>query len=104
MKVSKLGDRYLFYQDGADYILGLGTIKRGEDTTTEILFEDVENPKSVTVVAKCGCTATNKEVLSNNSFSVKIKYKECETTFSKTVVINEGRADSFKIKIKGLCR
>lgn len=105
MKVKKITEnKYTFYQNGNDYILNLGAMLRGEDTTTELLFEEVVNPQSVTVVAKCGCTATNKEVLSPTSFSVKVKYKECETSFSKIVVINEGKVDSFKIKITGSCR
>ena len=104
MKVSKVGEKYLFYQDGGDYVLGLGTIKKGEDTTTEILFEEVVNPKLITVTAKCGCTTTDKVVLTENSFSVNIKYSNCDAAFTKVVVINEGKEDSFKIKIKGLCR
>lgn len=104
MKVKKTTEKYLFYQDGNDYILNLGEIKKGDDTTTELLFEEVEDVKSTSVVAKCGCTLVEKNILSANSFSIKVKYTHCELTFTKVVVVNEGKKDSFKVRIKGSCK
>ena len=31
MKITKLTDKYTFYQDGNDYILTLGEIKKGDN-------------------------------------------------------------------------
>lgn len=104
MKVRKTTEKYLFYQDGNDYILNLGGIKKGEDTTTELLFEEVEDVKRASVVAKCGCTLVEKNILNENSFSIKVRYTHCENTFTKIVVINEGKPNAFKIRIKGSCK
>ena len=104
MKVKKTTEKYLFYQDGNDYILNLGEIKKGEDTTTELLFEEVEDVKRTSVRALCGCTLVEKNILNENSFSIKVKYTHCETTYSKVVIVNEGKPNAFKIKIKGSCK
>ena len=104
MKVSKTTEKYLFYQDGSNYILNIGEIKNGEDTTTELLFEEVENVKGTTVTPKCGCTTTDKKVINNTSFSLEVKYTRCENVVDKVIVINEGKASSFKIRIKGSCK
>lgn len=105
MKVTKTTKNdYLFYQDGVNYILNIGTIKKGDDTTTELLFEDVVNPQKVSVRVACGCTTVNKTILSQSSFSLAVKYTRCETSIDKTIVINEGKSDSIKIKIKGKCQ
>lgn len=105
MKVTKTTEnKYLFYQDGNNYILNLGEIKKGDDTTTELLFEDVDNPEKVTVRAVCGCTTTNKKIISSTSFSLNIKYTRCENPIDKTIVINEGKPNGLKIRIKGSCK
>lgn len=104
MKVKKLTEKYLFYQEGVDYILNLGSINKGEDTTTELLFEGVNSPQKTTIKPKCGCTVVDKVILDSNSFSIKIKYTQCETIFTKIIVINEGTQEAYKIKIKGGCR
>ena len=104
MKVTKTTEKYLFYQDGNDYILNFGTIKKGEDTTTELLFEEVDNPKSTAISPKCGCTLVDKNIISDNSFSIKVKYTQCETTFTKIVTVNDGKSNSFKIKLSGKCQ
>ena len=102
MKVKKTTEKYLFYQDGNDYILNLGGIKKGEDTTTELLFEEVESSKNTKLSPKCGCTLVDKNIVSDSSFSAKIKYNGNDPTpFTKIIVVDEGKPSSFKIKIKG---
>jgi hypothetical protein len=105
MKITKLTkNTYLFYKEGEDYILNLGQIKKGEDTTTELLFEEVGNADTTKVSPKCGCTAVDRKKIDSTSFSIKIKYANCDSTFTKIVAINEGKTGGFKIKIKGTCR
>ena len=104
MKVIKTTDKYTFYQDGNDYILALGEIKKGDDTTTGLLFEKVEDVKGATVRALCGCTIVEKNIISENSFSIQVKYTQCDPTYSKVVIINEGKPNGFKIRIKGSCK
>ena len=104
MKVSKTTEKYILHQEGNNYILNTGEIKNGDDTTTELLFEEVVNPDKTTVRATCGCTTTNKKVIDSSSFTLNVKYTRCENVIDKTIVINEGKADTLKIKIKGTCR
>lgn len=102
MKITKItGNNYTFYQEGNDYVLSLGSIKRGEDTTTEILFEEVESSENTKLSPKCGCTLVDKNIINDTSFSAKIKYTGNDSTFSKIIVINENTPLQFKIKIKG---
>lgn len=104
MRVKKVTDnKYLFYQDGIDYILNLGSIKNGEDTTTEILFEDIEDSKKLIVNSTCGCTSTDRKEIDKNTLSIKIQYKNCDTTFSK-ILSCYNNSETFKIKIKGTCQ
>lgn len=104
MKITKItNNSYNFYKEGNDYILNLGAIIQGEDTSTELLFEEVENVGGTTVSPKCGCTTTDRKAISNSSFSILLKYNQCETPVNKVVVINETKSSAFKIKIIGTC-
>lgn len=104
MKVTKITEnKYLFYQEGSDYILNLGTITRGEDTTTELLFENIEDVKKLSVNSTCGCSTAERTEVDNNTLRVKIKYSNCDSIFSKILnCINNKQ--QFKIKIKGVCQ
>lgn len=99
MQIKKTTDKYLFYKDGSDYILDLGSIKKGEDTTTELLFEDV---KELIVNSTCGCTVAERTELGNAKVSYKIRYKNCDASFSKVLNCYNNK-ENFKIKIKGRC-
>lgn len=104
MQVKKITDnKYTFYQNGEDYILNLGSISRGEDTTTELLFEKVEDVDKLVINSTCGCTTTEKNKIDKNTISIKVKYSNCDSTFSKVLVCSNN-GSSFKIIIKGLCR
>jgi hypothetical protein len=100
MKITS--DKYTLYQEGADYILNLGMIKNGEDTTTNLKFEDLKNSSSLSVKPTCGCTVVEKQILSNDSAKVKVKYNDCVPSFSKTMTCSADGV-SFNIKIKGTC-
>lgn len=99
MQITKTTDRYLFYKDGSDYILDLGSIKKGEDTTTVLLFEDV---KGLQINPTCGCTIADRTELSDTKVSYKIKYTNCDSSFSKVLNCYNNK-ENFKIKIKGRC-
>ena len=103
MKVKKTTEKYLFYQDGSDYILNLGEIKKGEDTTTELLFEEVEDVKRLAINSTCGCTSADRKEIDKNTLSVKIKYKNCDPTFTKVLSCSNNK-EVFKIRVKGVCR
>jgi len=61
-------NKYTFYQNGEDYILNLGSIVRGEDTTTELLFENVEDVDKLVINSTCGCTSADRNKIDNNLF------------------------------------
>ena len=103
MKITKLTDKYTFYQDGNDYILTLGEIKKGDDTTTELFFEVVEDVTKLMVKKTCGCTTLGREEINKNTLKVSIKYTNCDYPISKTVICQNNK-ETFKILIKGTCR
>lgn len=104
MEIKKVTDKYDFYQDGANYILNLGEIKNGEDTTTELIISGVENIALANISSTCGCSTTNKTILSNGTASVKVKYKECASSFAKVLEITYNNVKTGIIKITGKCR
>lgn len=99
MKIEKLTDKYEFLQDGEDYILNLGKIVKGEDTSTDLLFSDTNK---LVLNSTCGCTVLNKIDLGDNKVKYKIKYNNCDSSFSKVLNCSNG-GKSFKIRIKGQC-
>lgn len=104
MKVTKVTDNnYTLYQNGDDYILNLGTIRRGDDTTTELLFEDVEDIKKLAINSTCGCTSVDRNEINKNTLSVKVKYKDCDSAFTKVMSCSNNNRP-FLIKVTGLCR
>lgn len=102
MKITKTTTKYEFYKEGNDYILNLGEIKRGEDTTTELLFEEVEASK-LQVNRTCGCTTTDRTEVNTTTVKISVKYTQCDTSFSKILNCYNNK-ENFKIKIKGKCR
>ena len=103
MKVSKTTDKYTFYQDGNDYILTLGEIKKGDDTTTELLFEEVEDVTKLSVNKTCNCTILGREEIDKHTLKIAVKYTNCDPTFSKVINCVNNK-EPFKIKIKGSCK
>lgn len=104
MEIQKVTEKYSFYKEGADYILDLGLIKRAENRTTELLISGVEDSNLLTIHPSCGCTASEKTVIDINNLSVKLNYKDCDPTFSKTVVIKYKNVKIGLIKLKGKCQ
>ena len=103
MKITKITDKYTFYQEGNDYILALGEIKKGDDTTTQLLFEEVEDVKFLTINSTCGCSTVERKEIDKNILSIKVKYKNCDPTFSKVINCIK-KKKPYKIKIKGICK
>lgn len=98
MTITKITDKYDFYQEGGDFILNFGKIKKGEDTTTEILLEGYNNP---TLVGGCSCVSKSKEVLNENQVKYTLKYTLCERDINK--ILND-KENKINIKIKGQCQ
>lgn len=105
MKVEKLtNNSYDFYKEGHNYILDIGLKKRGDNTTTELLFTDVGDVNNIKLKAYCGCTTTERNNLTKNSFKEAVSYNNCDSSFSKVIGVLENNKEIFKIKIKGKCQ
>jgi len=104
MEITKTTEKYNFYKEGADYVLDLGTIKRAEERTTELLISGVEVSNKITLHPKCGCTSSNKNIIDQNSLSVKVNYKDCDPSFAKIVEVKYNNVKVGLIKIKGKCQ
>lgn len=103
MKLKKITENnYNLYKEADYYVLALGAIKRGEDTETEIEISGVD-ASNVTVSGTCGCTAVKNETVNDSTVRTKIKYKDCDRSFTKTVRIVENGKVTL-LKIKGTCQ
>lgn len=100
MEIKKITEKYNFYKDGDNYILHLGSITRGENTKTELLFSNVE---SLEVNSTCGCTVAEKTVIDKTTQKYTISYNNCDSSFSK-VLSCKNKEKNFLIKIQGVCR
>lgn len=104
MQINKLSEKYDFHQDGANYILNLGEIKKGEDTTTELIISGVEDPTLAFVKSTCGCTVVTPVIYPDKTVSVKVKYKECDSSFTKVLEVGYNNVKTGIIKITGKCK
>ena len=103
MELKKITENnYNLYKEADYYVLALGAIKRGENTETEIEISGVD-AKNVTVNGTCGCTAVKNETVNESTVRTKIKYKDCDRSFTKTVRIVENSKVTL-LKIKGTCQ
>lgn len=103
MEIQKTSVKYNLYREGADYILDLGTIKRGENTETVLLINQIEDSSLLTIHPQCGCTASEVKRIDQNSLSVNLTYKNCDPSFVKVVEIKYRNVKIGIIKIKGKC-
>jgi len=104
MEIVKTTEKYKFYQEGVNYILELGDIKNGENTTTELLVTGIEDSNLLQVVAHCGCTTTDKQLIDKNTQSIKISYTQCDPSFAKILEIKYKGVKLGTIKLKGKCQ
>ena len=103
MELKKVTENnYNLYKESDYYVLALGAIKRGENTETEIEISDVD-AKNVSIVTTCGCTVANSTMVDDKTYRTKIKYKDCDRSFTKTVRIVENGKVTL-LKIKGTCQ
>lgn len=104
MEIKKISEKYDFYQEGANYVLNLGGIKNGEDTTTELNVSGLEDTKLFQIRSTCGCTVVTPVVKEDMSISVKVKYNNCDSSFTKVLEVLYNNVKVGIIKIKGTCR
>lgn len=97
MQVTKKTDKYTLLKDGSNYILNLGQIKKGDDTTTVLLFEGFTD---LNLKGGCSCVTKTKKEIGNGDVEYTIKYTLCEKTITKTLTCNK---NNITIKIIGSC-
>jgi len=98
MKITKITDKYSFYKEGEGYILNLGTIRKGEDTKVELLFEGFEG---LNLKGGCSCVTKTKTDLEEGKVKYTLKYTLCERDIIKTLTCTK---NNINIKIIGKCR
>jgi len=76
---------YSITQDNNQYFLNLGQIKKGEKQEAIIRFSDV-NAKTFLLESTCGCTTTDKKIISPKEVEYKVSYNG-NTSLPKTLVI-----------------
>lgn len=103
MEIKKTSEKYNFYKEGADYVLDLGRIKRGENTKTDLLITAIEDSNLLEVERTCGCLSSDKELLDKNTQKVTISYNQCDSSFAKIMVVKYRNVKIGQIKIKGQC-
>jgi hypothetical protein len=104
MTIEKTSEKYTLTQEGENYTLELGKIKRGENTTTELKISGIEDSNLFLLKVTCGCTTTEKTNIDKNTQIVKVAYTQCDPTISKVMEIRYNNTKIGIIKIKGLCK
>lgn len=102
MKLEKITDKYTLYKDNEKYILDLGSITNGEDTTTIFRVKEVLADK-FSVESTCGCSTGTSNKISPVEVEISIRYKNCDSQFSKTIKLIENKKIT-ELKIKGTCK
>jgi len=96
MEIKKLTEKYHLYEENGTYYLAFGAIKSGEDTTTKLLFTDVDS-KSFEIKPTCQCTVGSKKIIDATTVESEISIKT-SGAFSKTVTLkNQGKIILLKL-------
>ncbi len=102
MNIEKLTEKYTLAKEGTTWFLYLGSIKKGEDTTTKLLFTDVDS-STFNLKPTCGCLAKEQKIIDDKTVEVSVSYNQCDNPFKKTFQIkNNGKIT--ELKLQGTCR
>lgn len=98
MQITKTTNKFTFSKDGSNYVLNLGTIRKGEDTKTVLLFEGFTD---LNLKGGCSCVTKKRKDLEDGKVEYSLEYTLCEKMILKTLTcIN----NNINIKIIGSCR
>lgn len=104
MTVEKISsDNFTLQKQGNDYILLMGEITKATPRPFIIKISGVADSKNVSVQTTCGCSSAEKTIIDATTLTAKISYNNCDTTFKKTIVINNN-GKTTNLKIQGTCR
>jgi hypothetical protein len=103
MKIEKISeDNFTLQQQGEEYVLLMGEITRDTPRPFTIKISEVEDSSKVAIDPKCGCTSSERTIIDSNTLTTTITYKNCDTSFKKTVVIINNKKTT-NLKIQGTC-
>ncbi|HSE99879.1 MAG TPA: hypothetical protein VLA48_03200 [Nitrososphaeraceae archaeon] len=90
MKIEKLTEEFTLTEEGNNYILNYGTIKRNVPVTTKFRFTETDN-KNFTVTKTCGCSIVENKKIDDTTYETALTYDAGNVKISKTVVITNGK-------------
>lgn len=103
MEITKISDKYNFYEDGASYVVDFGAVKKAEDKSVIIQITGVAEAGLLELGKTCGCTTIGKTLIDKNTATFKLAYTDCSKSFNKIVTINYNKKKLTTIKLTGQC-
>ena len=104
MQVTKISEKYNFYQEGASYVVDFGDVKRAEKKIVTIKFSEVAEAGLLEFIKVCGCTTITKTLIDKNTAMFKVTYTDCAKEFNKVVKINYNKKLITTIILRGRCQ
>ena len=104
MQVTKISEKYNFYQEGASYVVDFGDVKRAEKKVVTIQVSGVEEAGNLELAKTCGCTTIGKKLIDKNTATFDLEYSDCAKEFNKVVKINYNKKLTTTIILRGRCQ
>ena len=91
MTVSNLTTKYSLTKVGENYQLNFGTLQHKQPVVAKIRFDNI-NINNFNVKVTCGCSAAEKQIMSQTALEYNITYNAATFgEFNKTVIITNGK-------------
>lgn len=99
MTVEKLTEEYTLTQEGNNYILNYGAVKRNVPVTTKLRFTETDT-KTFSVTKTCGCSVVENKKIDDTTWETVLTYNAADKEIKKTVIITNGKIKS-ELKLTG---
>lgn len=99
MNIEKLTEEYTLTEEGNNYILNYGTIKRNIPVTIKFRFTETDS-KNFSVRVTCGCSLAENKKIDDTTHETTLTYNAGNETINKTVIITNGKQRK-ELKLKG---
>lgn len=102
MEIQKITENgFNLHKEENHYVLAMGAITRQTNIETVFRVTGI-NSAEATVTGACSCVEKKKLVIDANTLQVTLKYKECDSRFSKIILIAD-KKNKIEIKLQGTC-
>ena len=102
MEIQKITENgFNLHKEENHYVLAMGAITRQTNRETTIKVTGI-NAAEATATGSCSCVEKKKLIIDADTLQVTLKYKECETRFSKIIHIAD-KKNKIEIKLQGTC-